>query len=133
VGDSPMSAGALGLTVAAVPKSIPVVRRAVAEYARSCKADIGRVALATSEAVTNVVRHAYRGRDPGPVRLEATVEDSDLVITVVDEGSGVEPRLDSPGAGLGLAVMGSMASEVRIENSPDGLKVRMRFPCEESE
>jgi hypothetical protein len=58
------------------------------------------VGLVISEAVTNVVLHAYRGGEPGAVRVKAWVE-ADLVTLVVgDDGIGMSPNPDSPGLGM---------------------------------
>ncbi|NUT56268.1 MAG: ATP-binding protein, partial [Thermoleophilia bacterium] len=61
------------------------------------------VALAVTEALTNVVMHAYVGRaGPGPMRILAAQMDHSLQVEVEDDGIGLGPRPDSPGAGLGL-------------------------------
>src|SRR4051812_14634349 len=63
-------------------------------------------ALCVSEAVTNVVVHASRGAPAaGTVAMEAEVADSALRIVVGDDGHGLQPRLDSPGLGLGLPII----------------------------
>jgi serine/threonine-protein kinase RsbW len=130
VGEEPLPGEALVLTLDAVPENISVARRAVVDYARACKADVDRVALAISEAVTNVVRHAYRGRRAGPVRVKAELDHSDLVVTVADEGRGMEPRTDSPGMGMGLAIIGSVAGGMQLQSSDaGGLAMSIRFPC----
>ncbi|WP_445152451.1 ATP-binding protein [Baekduia sp. Peel2402] len=66
---------------------------------------LGDVALVVSEAVTNVVNHAYIGRDPGEVRVELSLDGSELALVVADDGTGLRPRPDSPGLGYGLALM----------------------------
>jgi serine/threonine-protein kinase RsbW len=130
VGEEPLPGEALVLTLDAVPENVSVARWAVADYARSCKADVDRVALAISEAVTNVVRHAYRDRRSGPVRVKAELDDSDLVVTVADDGCGMEPRTDSPGMGMGLAIIGSVAGGMQLQSSgAGGLAMSIRFPC----
>lgn len=129
VGEEALPKQALGLAFNAVPENIPAARGAVKDYARSCKADVDRVALAISEAITNAVVHAYRGRPPGPVRVRAELEDSDLIVTVADEGAGMKPNPDSQGLGMGLAIMGSMASDIQLHDPGEGLAVSMRFPC----
>jgi anti-sigma regulatory factor (Ser/Thr protein kinase) len=117
------------LVLDAVPESVPVARHVAASFAKDCAGDPDRVALATSEAVTNAVIHAYRDTDPGPVRFCAMLEDDDLVITVRDEGMGMNPNLDSPGLGYGLSLIAELASNSRFVNRERGLEVAMRFPC----
>lgn len=85
------------------------------------------IMLALSEATTNAVLHAY-GEDPGPMRVGARLEDERLVLCVSDSGRGMAPRPDSPGLGMGLAVMGSLADTVSVAgNDPEGTSVWMTF------
>jgi anti-sigma regulatory factor (Ser/Thr protein kinase) len=88
------------------------------------------VALAVSEALTNVVMHAYVGRPSGPMRIRTEHSGGHLVIEVEDLGIGLRPRLDSPGGGLGLALIGSLATDLVLRSGPGGTGtlVRMAFP-----
>ena len=81
---------------------------------------IDAVELAVSETVTNVVIHAYVGRDPGPVGVRCHGDGERLVVEVVDEGVGVAARHDSPGVGHGLALVGALASSLEIGPRSDG-------------
>ena len=88
------------------------------------------VALAVSEALTNVVMHAYVGRPgPGPMRVRADHTDHRLRVEVEDDGIGLGARHDSPGAGLGLALIASLATELELALGPGGkgTLVRMTF------
>ena len=58
--------------------------------------------LAVSEAVSNVVVHSYRDASPGAFTLSVEWNGDELRVTVRDKGCGMAPRMDSPGAGLGL-------------------------------
>jgi anti-sigma regulatory factor (Ser/Thr protein kinase) len=115
------------------PASVAALRRAVDDYATNGGVGEERredIALAISEAVSNAVMHAYVGRDePGEVRLDAWIDRGGLHVTVCDDGVGMAPRLDSPGLGLGLALMGQVADRLRLESSdpPSGMCVRMTF------
>ena len=106
-----------------------VARRAVVDLALSCGGDPSSVGLATSEAVTNAVLHAYRDREPGEVRVRAKLEGSDLIVTVSDDGCGLRPDLDSPGLGMGIALIGTVTSGMNFDSSGNGLDLSMRFPC----
>jgi serine/threonine-protein kinase RsbW len=108
-------------------------RHAVRAYAKQCgmrDAALGAVALCVTEAVTNAVLHAYRtGAEPGPVTVLAECHPSGHVrVMVRDEGTGLAPRLDSPGVGLGLPIIAQMAdsSEIRVPQD-GGTEVCMRF------
>jgi anti-sigma regulatory factor (Ser/Thr protein kinase) len=85
------------------------------------------IALATSEAVANVVRHAY-GESHGRLELDARVTDQDEVLIVVsDHGRGLAARTQSPRTGLGLPVIGRVANGVTIASDAHGTSVTMRF------
>lgn len=89
------------------------------------------VALAVSEALSNVVMHAYVDRGaPGPMRVRAESSDHRLLVEVEDDGIGLRPRLDSPGGGLGLALIASLTVELEFARGAtgDGTLVRMTFP-----
>ena len=107
-------------------------RRAVSAYAASIGVpdEIGRdIALAVSEAATNAVIHAFVGREPGLLRLVAEPGDGTLTVSVVDNGSGLVPRSDSPGLGLGLPTIGQLTESFDIRDGHDGsgTEVRMVF------
>ena len=93
--------------------------------------DIAAVDLAVSEAVTNVVVHAYRDRgpaeDPGPIRLALRIEDDAAWVLVADDGVGMAPRTDSPGLGMGLSLIARVCDRLEIEQRHDGTRVHMRF------
>jgi serine/threonine-protein kinase RsbW len=97
-------------------------RRAVRDFLRAHGADpvtLSDVLLAVSEVVTNCVVHGYRGRPGGEVAIEARHTGDRLVLSVADHGHGMAPRLDSPGLGLGLPLVGRIADRVDI-TAPDG-------------
>jgi len=72
--------------------------------------------------------HAYRDREaPGPARLEAVVQDEELVVTIRDEGMGIVPREDSPGCGFGLGLMARLAEQVCLGDLEPGAEVRLHF------
>ena len=107
-------------------------RHAVGEYAAECGACsdvLAPLALCVTEAVTNAVVHAYRDAPSrGWVSVRADCGDERIRVTVRDEGTGLAPRLDSPGLGLGLPLIAQMAhgSEVRVPEE-GGTEVCIRF------
>jgi anti-sigma regulatory factor (Ser/Thr protein kinase) len=119
----------LELSMAAEPDSVRLVRSEVLSWFH--QHEIGddslaaRVALGTSEAVGNVVRHAY-GRSGGRVELEATLRDDDLMIRVADRGLGLTARSGSR-TGLGLPVIGRVSNGVTVASDANGTTVSMRF------
>jgi serine/threonine-protein kinase RsbW len=96
-------------------------RRTISEFLQGRGADPVRqsdVLLAVSEVVTNCVVHGYRG-GPGQVAIEARHSGGRLLLSVADQGTGMRPRLDSPGLGLGLPLVGRVADRVDI-SAPEG-------------
>jgi serine/threonine-protein kinase RsbW len=116
----------------AVPAAVPTLRGAIAGFLG--EAGVGEpvltsAKLAVSEAVTNAVMHAYvDAPQPGAVSVAATLDDDSLLVEVSDDGSGMTPRLDSPGLGVGLPLIAGTADSLDIDNSPRGGTVlRMSF------
>jgi anti-sigma regulatory factor (Ser/Thr protein kinase) len=136
-GDVAASPGAAQLRVPADAHEIAGLRTAVLAFAEELgMAEVARadVALAVSEACTNVVMHAYID-DPAPgwMILEASHHRGELVVAVRDEGRGMLPRHDSPGLGLGLPLIGRLARRVEIrQNGARGTEVLLTFPTAES-
>ncbi|MDX6676837.1 MAG: serine/threonine-protein kinase RsbW [Solirubrobacteraceae bacterium] len=111
---------------------VPLIRRAVDGIARSRGADdetLTRIGLAVTEAATNVVLHAYRGpQENERIHVRARVADQCLAVTVRDNGIGMGPRPDSPGLGLGLALMAHEAERCEIRAAlGGGTEVLLRF------
>ena len=72
--------------------------------------------------------HAYPDRTQGTINVRAELLGDDLVVSVADDGTGMRPNLESRGLGLGLAMIGRLTREFRIEAVPDGgALVTMRF------
>ena len=116
----------------AIPASVTALRHAVTDFIVA--AGVGEpvvtgVKLAVSEAVTNAVVHAYVGAErPGEVRVLASVDDGEVLVTVSDDGCGMVPRLDSPGLGVGLPFIAHTADTLDIEhNAGGGTQLRMSF------
>lgn len=97
------------------------------------------VLLAVSEAVDNVVVHAYpperRGSAPATIELTLCLDQSEIVITVADQGSWAQPEStalehDTPNArarhGRGIILMNNHVDEVAIHHDRDGTTVLLR-------
>ena len=111
-------------------------RRVIREFALAAKPTehaLGSIAVCISEAMTNVVVHAYRDMEsPGQIDMEAELEGDALTVRVSDQGHGLEPQLDSDGLGLGLPLISqfSVASEITTPQQ-GGTEITMRFDLRE--
>ena len=119
-------------TLPAAPDAPGHARRLTAAYAAARGADaqtLAAIALCVSEAVTNVVVHAYRDADePGVVMVEMRKPDGYLCLYVRDHGRGVVPNLGSPGLGLGLPLIAGAAASSELRTTDGGgTEVIMRF------
>lgn len=121
---------AINESLPAVDASVPLARRLVVQLAAAAGLKgplLDAVAVAVSEAVTNAVRHAYRGL-PGRVQLTAYVCGSELWVLVADDGCGHHVPAHDPGLGLGLALIAESCDDfVLAERGAGGTEAQMRF------
>ena len=90
------------------------------------------IKLAVTEACTNVVVHAYDGGE-GPLEVAATMRAERLTVVVRDEGRGIVPRPDSPGLGLGLPLIATLAESLELGTGEENqTEVRMTFRLDEA-
>jgi serine/threonine-protein kinase RsbW len=108
--------------------SVGAARRAVRRFASGLDVDLDDVALAVSEAVGNVVAHAYESGARGSFELTATASPLELSVTVRDHGRGLAAGNGNPGAGYGLTIIRRVAQHVEISDSPAGVELTMGFP-----
>jgi anti-sigma regulatory factor (Ser/Thr protein kinase) len=117
----------------AVPPNIRRIRASVGalmdEHGWGDEEARSRVILALSEVVSNAVRHAYAGREPGDVEVAVTLDTTELRIAVRDFGR-VQLPSPSPGMGIGLSIAERCADELRIRPLPGGTTVELLFQSE---
>ena len=120
-------------TAPASAESVTQLRQAVVDFAyehgvpEPCLSDIR---LAVSEALSNAVVHAFRGRTDGTVIASVTTDASEWIeVRVTDDGSGMAPRDDSPGLGLGLPLIRYLTDQFEHRRPPGsiGTELWMRF------
>jgi len=113
------------------PASARAARKAVQPLVDDSGVDPGTVALCVSEVVTNAVVHAYRDQSDGVIVVRAWKEKREtsqmLHVVVSDDGIGMQPRTDSPGLGLGLAIVTHLTTRLVIALSEPGSVVEMSF------
>jgi anti-sigma regulatory factor (Ser/Thr protein kinase) len=115
--------------VPAVPSSVPELRRLLLSRIGGRGFDTASVSLAVTEAITNVVRHAYPQAD-GPVTLSAEASGDELVVVIQDEGNWSDAdaaRSNDPGMGIGLALIRELSSSVRFQPTMTGTTITIRF------
>jgi serine/threonine-protein kinase RsbW len=118
--------------VAARAENLGAIRQWISELCGRVRVDeplATDVKLAVSEACANVVMHAYAGGEPRDLEVEAEPDGDLLRIVVRDEGHGIRPRPDSPGAGLGLPLIAALSEwvEVRRDETAHSTELVMTF------
>ena len=120
----------LEITLPARAENVAVVRHAVGGLGEVLEVDdqtLSDIKLAVTEACTNVVVHAYPEGE-GPMGLRASIEGRQLALVVIDRGRGIVPRPDSPGLGLGLPLIATLAESLELGTGhSEETEVRMTF------
>ena len=125
---APATYSAVKLIRPSEPATVTALRHRAAVFAAEQGADahlISDVALAVSEAVTNVVKYAYGPGGEGNVAFGASSEDGWLELRVADGGDGFREGA-SDGLGLGLQIIAHLCGDLTIVQE-DGTEVIMRF------
>ena len=117
--------------MAAEPGSVRLVRTEIMRWFHELRRrDDGlsaSIAVAVSEAVGNVVRHAYPGEGSGRVEVEALLDETSIVVSVSDGGTGMAARAGGAHNGMGLPVIGRLADGVTVVSDNGGTRLSMRF------
>ena len=120
----------LELKLPARAENVAVVRHAFGGFAEVLTVDeqtLADIKLAVTEACTNVVIHAYDD-ESGSLEVDATIDDTRLTVVIRDSGRGIVPRPDSPGLGLGLPLIATLAETLELgKDRADNTEVRMTF------
>ena len=107
------------LTLSGVARELPIEEELLAD-----------LKLAVTEACGNVVKHAYPGDDAGDVTLVVTIGDGRLLLTVADDGAGIQAP-NSPDdeadelagpleSGMGMPIIRAIVDELAVEEGADG-------------
>ena len=127
--DRDIAVPCVSLVQPATAAGVRAIRRSISVFAEANGArgdGLAAIELAVSEAVANVVVHAYPD-EPGEVRVAADVENGELELVVVDDGEGFRPG-PAPGLGLGLGLMRQGATAFEVRDRPlGGVEVWLRF------
>ena len=101
-----------------------------AQDAELSERDIYAVQLATDEASTNIIQHAYGGEGEDEIEIECEVSPGKLTITLRDRGQSFDPASvpepnvkaglqDRKIGGLGMYLIRNLMDEVLYETSPE--------------
>jgi serine/threonine-protein kinase RsbW/stage II sporulation protein AB (anti-sigma F factor) len=116
----------------AEPSALARLRRELALFLDAVRAPEDLrfdVTLAVSEAANNVLQHAFRHRGvPGALTVVASADAGAIRVVVQDDGQGLAPRPDSPGAGLGLPLMARLVEDLDVgRGEGGGTTITMRW------
>jgi anti-sigma regulatory factor (Ser/Thr protein kinase) len=121
----------LELKLPARAENVAVIRHAFGGFAEALSVDeqtLADIKLAVTEACTNVVIHAYEDDENGDLEVDASIDDLRLTVVIRDNGRGIVPRPDSPGLGLGLPLIATLAETLELgKDRADHTEVRMTF------
>jgi anti-sigma regulatory factor (Ser/Thr protein kinase) len=124
------------VTIESDPSKIGPVRRSVEGVAAAVGMDnraVSDLGLCVNEALANVMRHAYGGRNDQPIAVSCHCQGDELIVTIRDWGNGVNPADLPPKpydplepGGLGLICLKQMLTEVTYVPQPDGMLLIMK-------
>lgn len=137
---APVPVAGLDLSLPAVPESVRQARTAVGDLVAQLTGKdtvVDDVRLCVSEAVTNVVRHAYPSVPCTEGRVDVGVDcgNGELRVVVRDTGCGiaVESSRQTPG-GYGLEIIDRLTTRHTVVSGSDsGTEVAMIFALDTSQ
>lgn len=90
-----------------------------------------QLAIAINEFAINTAKHAYDGRPGGSLDIVARREGAELVVTVADEGKGLDHPPTQDGGGLGMSIVAAIVRDLRgvlTSRSDGGAAFTIRAP-----
>jgi two-component sensor histidine kinase len=113
----------------------PVALDVRAEPRRIALVHAKPIGLVLNELVVNALKYAFPEDRPGTVSIDFRSEDSNFVLTVLDDGVGIDPAAPPQGTGLGRRIIRALASqiggsfEVRPGKAGIGTECVVRWPA----
>jgi serine/threonine-protein kinase RsbW len=130
---APHASSDVRLTLPARPENVAVIRHVLGAFGEALSLPpelVEDMRLAVTEACTNVVRHAYRDGESGPIDVVIRPNGDRLDLVVADHGRGIGPSADVAGPGLGLPLIAALADSVELTPGPSrGSRLAMSFRC----
>ncbi|GBE64158.1 hypothetical protein MFM001_06200 [Mycobacterium sp. MFM001] len=85
------------------------------------------IVLAVNEACANSIEHAYRGHEPGMVRVDASCDGAEVRVRIVDSGSWKTAPADPGNRGRGLMLIRAVSDWLEMDCTSSGTTVDMTF------
>jgi serine/threonine-protein kinase RsbW len=124
------------MKLASDPRLLAVVRVTVAQLAEALGFEASqcrRITLAVDEALSNVIRHAYKNECNHEIELNCEAQEDFLEFTFVDRGEPVDPAricsqpLDEVAlGGRGTHLIRQIMDEVRYEQLPGQNRLHLK-------
>src|SRR6202000_3171524 len=88
------------------------------------------IGIVANELVMNAVKYAYPD-GAGPIHVELTSQGDNLVLSIADDGVGLNAKTDPRSTGMGQRIVSAMASKLdaTVERDPShsGTRIILRF------
>src|SRR5258705_3532901 len=88
------------------------------------------IGIIVNELVMNAVKYAYP-EGAGPIHVELKAQDDDLVLSIADDGVGLNVKTDPRSTGMGQRIVTAMASKLEASVERDsahaGTRIVLRF------
>ncbi len=127
---SPVAAPGLFLmTIEAAPAAVGRVRERLRSWLDSFSLDPDdqlAILVAAGEACTNAIEHAYGDGDAHLFRVEAAVEDGNVVCCITDTGTWKD-NVARTARGNGLNIIRELMDEIHVDRRPTGTSVTLTF------
>ena len=89
------------------------------------------IGIIVNELVMNAVKYAYPD-GAGPIHIDLAARDDELVLSIADNGVGLNAKTDPRSTGMGQRIVAAMASKLAatVERDPahDGTRIVLCFP-----
>ncbi len=86
--------------------------------------------LIINELITNILKHAFVGRKDGTINIDLVEENSELRLTISDDGIGIPDTLDLKSGSFGYQLIHALAHQISGEISIElnkGTSVNLRI------
>lgn len=121
----------LDVTTCATVQNATALRRTFRRWVAALVGDdvADDLTLAVYEALANAAEHAFTAqREPGCMRLHATVANGQITVTITDNGTWRPPTVPTGRRGRGLPLMHKLTNAARVQPNRRGTTVHLRHP-----